>query len=385
MPRSTRRTFLGATLGAGLTAPLVTAARVARRPLDVGRAGEPLKLLILGGTGFLGPAIVEHAVARGHSMTLFNRGRTHADLFPDLEKLRGDRNTGDLAALEDREFDAVIDTSGYVPGHVTATAGMLAEKARQYVFVSSISVYPAFGEKAGTLDEDAELATVPDDVIAKVKTIQESFVDGGKYYGGFKALCEQAAEDAMPGRVTNVRPGLIVGPRDNSDRFTWWPVRVDRGGEVLAPGDPDASVQFIDVRDLAAFIVHCIEEGVVGRYNATGFRGIVTMEQLLHGCRCATANPVELTWVAEDFLQEQGVGPWMQMPLWLPAAGNTQANVERALANGLALRPVADTVRDTLAWAKEEAKSRQMFRRTGLSEERERAVLEAWHASRKDR
>lgn len=373
----TRRSFLGASLGAAAgVGPAIAASHAAPR-----RAPSAKKrLLILGGTGFLGPAIVEHALAQGHTVTLFNRGRTNADLFPELEQLRGDRNTGELDALRGREFDAVIDTSAYVPGHVTAAAELLRDKVGQYLLISSISVYPSFGEEGGVMAEDGAVATVPDEVVAEVKTIQDSFRDGGRYYGGFKALCEAAAEAAMPGRVANIRPGLIVGPRDNSDRFTWWPVRIAKGGEVLAPGEPDQPVQFIDVRDLAEWVVHCAEQGHVGVYNATGFDGVVTMAQVLYGCRCATALPVTITWADEEFLNEQKVGPWMQMPLWIPARKNTIASIERAQEKGLRFRPVADTIRDTLAWAQEEAARRPMFRRTGLPPEREAEVLAAWHA-----
>ncbi|MDA0373018.1 MAG: NAD-dependent epimerase/dehydratase family protein [Planctomycetota bacterium] len=373
----TRRSFLGASLGAAASIrPAIAASHAAPR-----RAAPAKKrILILGGTGFLGPAIVEHALAQGHTVTLFNRGRTNADLFPELEQLRGDRNTGELDALRGREFDAVIDTSAYVPGHVTAAAEILRDQVGQYLLISSISVYPGFGEEGGVMAEDGAVATVPDEVVAEVKTIQDSFRDGGRYYGGFKALCEAAAEAAMPGRVANIRPGLIVGPRDNSDRFTWWPVRIAKGGEVLAPGEPDQPVQFIDARDLAEWVVHCAEEGHVGVYNATGFDGVVTMAQVLYGCRCATSLPVTITWADEDFLREQDVGPWMQMPLWIPARKNTIASIERAREKGLRFRPVADTIRDTLAWAEEESARRPMFRRTGLPPEREAEVLAAWHA-----
>jgi 2'-hydroxyisoflavone reductase len=373
----TRRSFLGGSLGAAAGIRPVLAAAAGSQ---VARATDPKRILILGGTGFLGPAIVEHAVGRGHEVTLFNRGRTNADLFPELEQLRGDRNTGELDALRGREFDAVIDTSAYVPGHVTAAAELLKDQVGQYLLISSISVYPSFGEEGGVMSEDGAVAGVPDEVVAEVKTIQESFRDGGRYYGGFKAMCEAAAEAVMPGRVANIRPGLIVGPRDNSDRFTWWPVRIAKGGEVLAPGEPDQPVQFIDVRDLGEWVVHCAEEGHTGVYNATGFDGVVTMAQVLYGCRCATARPVTITWADEDFLGEQKVGPWMQMPLWLPARKNTIASIDRAQAKGLRFRPVADTIRDTLAWAEEEAERRPMFRRTGLPPKREAEVLAAWHA-----
>ncbi len=379
MPRhTTRRSFLAASAGAGLAAPLVGRSRLGDALF--GPAGEPLRILMLGGTGFLGPAIVGVAVERGHRVTLFNRGKTNPGLFPDLEHLHGDRDTADLKALDGREFDVVIDTSAYVPAHVTATASRFATTARDYVLVSSISAYDGFGERRLDIDESSALATVPDDVVAAVKTIRESFRENGRYYGGFKALCEKAAEASMPGKVTVVRPGLIVGPGDNSDRFTWWPVRVARGGEVLAPGDPDAAVQFIDVRDLGAWIVHCVERQFVGVYDAVGFNGRLTMRDLLGGCRCATSAPVEFTWVDDAFLLAHEVGPWMEVPIWMPAENSGMCANDRAIAKGLTFRPVGDTIRDTLAWAKEEAGRRPMFRSTGLAPEKEQAVLAAWHA-----
>jgi 2'-hydroxyisoflavone reductase len=364
LPTCSRRSVLGASL---------TGAAALLWPRSVTAAAGPpprkLSVLVLGGTSFLGPCIVRSALARGHGVTLFNRGKTNPGLFPELETLKGDRNTGDLAALQGRKFDAIVDTSGYVPGHVEATAELFADHAQHYTFISSISVYPEFGSSAKELDETASLASTTPDVVDKVKTIRESM----PYYGAMKALCEQAAEQAMPGRVANLRAGLIVGPDDPSDRFTWWPVRIDRGGKVLAPGDQDARVQMIDVRDLGDWIVHCFEQKVAGVYNAVGFDGVLTMAELLAGCKCATSTPCELVWASEDFLTENEVGPWMEMPLWLPRAGRTYAKNERARAQGLKFRPVADTIRDTLAWAKE---SPRRFERTGLKPEKEAMLLE---------
>lgn len=374
---ASRRAFLASSLAAASAAPLLSASGLAASP-----ARDKHRLLILGGTRFLGPAIVEAALARGHEVVLFNRGKTNAEMFPELEKLSGDRDTGDLKALLGQEFDAWVDTSGYVPAHTAATAALAKEHSKTYVFVSSISVYPSFGEAARELDEDTPVAEVPAEVVDEVKTIQQSFREGGRYYGGFKALCEQAAEAAMPGRVANIRPGLIVGPRDNSDRFTWWPVRCDRGGEVLAPGDPDARAQAIDVRDLGAWIVHCIENEVHGVYNATGFDGTLTMGDLLGGCRCATSKPVELVWADDALLKEQGVRPWMEMPLWIPAESDSYAKNDRAMAKGLTFRPIGETIRDTLAWAKDEATRRKLFTRTGIAPEKEATVIAAVRAAR---
>lgn len=366
MPHPTRRSFLGAA-GAGLALPVLGLPRAT--------PARGQKILILGGTGFLGPHFVRAALARGHQVTLFNRGRTNPHLFPDLEKLQGDREQGELDALRGRAFDAVIDTSGYVPAHVEATAQLFAATCRHYQFISSISVYPAFGQQAGDIDETAPVGEVDAATVAKVETIRGSM----PFYGPLKARCEQAAEAALPGRVCNIRPGLIVGPGDPTDRFTWWPVRMDRGGEVLCPGDQDGDVQVIDVRDLAAWMVHCLEQPVVGVFNAVGFAGRVSMAEFLAACKCATASSCRLTWVGEEFLLAEQVGPWMQMPLWIPRAGRSHAVNDRAIAQGLAFRPLGDTIRDTLDWARNERGDRP-FARTGLPPEREQELLQRWHA-----
>ncbi|KAA3612913.1 MAG: NAD-dependent epimerase/dehydratase family protein [Planctomycetota bacterium] len=342
------------------------------------RPGKAKRILVLGGTVFLGPAVVDAALRRGHEVALFNRGKSNPGLYPELKKFKGDRDKGELDALRGEKFDAIVDTSGYVPGHVEATAKIFADVAEHYTFISSISVYKDFSNVQGTIDEDAELLTVSQEVIDSVKLIRESF----PHYGAMKALCEQAAEKTMPGRVANIRPGLIVGPMDRSDRFTWWPVRVDRGGEVLAPGDPNALVQPIDVRDLGEWVVHCIENQVTGFYNACGFDGELSMEEFLHGCKCGTSTPVQFTWADEAFLKEQGVGPWMEMPMWLPEEGNTYVNNRRAIEQGLKFRPIADTIRDTLAWAKNERGDRP-FNRTGIRPDKEKKVLAAFHERHK--
>src|SRR5688572_19832884 len=245
-----------------------------------------MKILILGGTAFLGPELVEAAQQHGHELTLFNRGRTNPHVFPDLEKLRGDRDPKKdegLKALEGRKWDAVIDTSGYVPRIVSASAELLAPNIKQHGFVSSISVYPE-DHRAGA-DESAPVGKMQDE---PVETMGASFEN----YGPLKALCEQAAERAMPGRATNVRPGLIVGPGDPTDRFTYWPVRIDRGGEVLAPSPQDAPVQFIDVRDLAEWIIKLVQDGHAGLFNATGPRGKLSFAEFLYGCKAATNSVV---------------------------------------------------------------------------------------------
>lgn len=366
-PRPTRRSFLSHSVSAGLALPL--AARV-RLPAPARRKKT---ILVLGGTGFLGPAIVEAALARGHELTLFNRGHTNPQLFPDLEKLRGDRD-GKLQALEGRKWDAVVDTSGYVPRIAKMSAELLKDAVQRYVFVSTISVYAHLGETNDPVDEASPVGTLDDPTVETVD---------GRTYGPLKALCEQVVTETLPGRATIVRPGLIVGPRDSSDRFTYWPLRARRGGEVLAPGDPDQEVQFIDVRDLGEWIVHCIEADVDGTYDAVGFDGRLSMQELLHGCKCATTTDCRFTWVDERFLAEQGVQPWMEMPLWLPSSGVAHIANDRARKAGLTFRPVADTIAATLEWALHERGERAM--RAGLAADKEAKVLAAWSARPRSR
>lgn len=378
MTDSTRRSFLSGLATSTAVLPFAAGLPAASTSLGASPTGEPLRILVLGGTGFLGPHFVQSALARGHTLTLFHRGRTGAEMFPGTEHLKGDRETGDLESLKGREFDVVVDNSGYVPKHVEDTASMFAATCKQYLFVSTVSVYEDPKEAGQRLDESSPVATVTDEEVAAVKTIRESM----PHYGALKARCEAAAEKAMPGRVTVVRPGLIVGPRDTSDRFTWWPVRLDRGGEVLAPGDPEAQVQFVDVRDLAEWMLALVEKRVFGVMNAVGFAGSVSMRDVLIGCKNATTTPSTLTWVDEAFLLEQKVGPWMQMPLWIPSDNRRVYGNELAIRNGLAFRPLADTIRDTLHWAKTERGERP-FGRTGLPPEREREVLLAFAKAKK--
>jgi len=380
MSAPTRRSFLSSLAAAGAAASLVSPARAtagATTPDPTSRPG-PQKILVLGGTAFLGPHFVRAALKNGHTVTLFNRGKTNPELFKDLEQLRGDRETGDLEALKGRQFDAVVDTSGYVPAHVEATAKLLAESCKHYQFISTISVYGAFGDRPDTVDEDTVPSTVEDGKVEKVNLIREAM----GFYGPLKARCEAAAQAALPGRVATIRPGLIVGPGDTSDRFTWWPVRIDQGGDVLAPGDPDGHVQFVDVRDLADWMLHCIEQAVTGIYNVTGFHGRVSMAEMLSACKCATANPVTLVWASEEFLQENKVSAYRDMPVWIPREGRSVVANARAQAKGMKFRPIADTIRDTLQWAKTE-RGDKPFARTGLKPEREKELLAKWREQAK--
>ena len=277
----------------------------------------PLRILILGGTGFLGPELVEAAQARGHHLTLFNRGKTRPGLFAKdetIEKLQGDRDpqkAPGLAALEGKQWDAVIDTSGYVPRIVGASAKLLAPNVKQYVFISTISVYADLSTV--NRDESGRLETTPD----------ETSEDVPKYYGALKALSEKAAEAAMPGRVTVIRPGLIVGPGDPTGRFTYWPLRLNRGGEVMAPGTGEDPVQLIDARDLAKWTIHMIEQKQVGTFNAVGPAQKMTMRQMLEGVKQGVPSDARFTWVPAAFLEKQNVSPWQDMPVWIPAEGET--------------------------------------------------------------
>jgi 2'-hydroxyisoflavone reductase len=361
-----RREFVKTAAWAGAGAALATA--LPRLPKV-----NPMKILILGGTAFLGPQIVEAARARGHVLTLFNRGKTNPGLFPDIEKLRGDRD-GDLKSLEGRTWDAVVDTSGFVPRLVTMSATLLAPNVQQYVFISTISVF-AEGLKPNTA-EDGPLATMPD----------ASSEEVGKYYGALKALCETAADKKMSGRAWIVRPGLIVGPGDKSDRFTYWPVRVAKGGEVLAPGDGSDPVQYIDVRDLAAWVVLGVERNLNGVYNATGPAKKLTMKKMLEEVKTGTGGDAKFTWVATDFLEKNKVAPWSDLPVWVPGRngeeGFAQINCGKAIAAGLTFRPVAATAKDTLAWYKTLPEDRRGKLLAGISVEKERDLLAAWHATK---
>ncbi len=331
-----------------------------------------MQLLILGGTVFLGRHIVEAALARGHQVTLFTRGQHHPDLFPTAEKLRGDRG-GHLAALAGRRWDAVIDTSGYVPRVVRASASLLADAVTHYTFISTLSVY-AEPIQPGA-DETAPVATLPDEGVEEVT---------GETYGPLKALCELAVTEAMPGRALIIRPGLLVGPHDPTDRFTYWPRRVTRGGTVLAPDRPDYPVQFIDARDLAAWTVQMIEAGRTGTYNATGPATPLTLGHLLEECRRVSGSNARVVWVDEAFLLQAGVAPWTDLPLWIAVgqtpqmAGLLALRIDRALTAGLSFRPLATTIRDTLAW--DATRPADGERRAGLPPAREEELLRAWHA-----
>jgi len=381
MPFS-RRDFLRAcALGAGAAATGALRPAAARADFTHRRSDRPLRLLVLGGTAFLGPAVVDCALARGHEVTLFNRGRTNTHLYPDLEKLVGDRD-GDLVALRGREWDVVLDTSGYYPKVVADAAGLLRDRVARYIFVSSISVYADFSQRG--LDETSPVGTITADEVAAVDSVRKIT---GANYGPLKALCEQAAERALPGRTWVVRPGLICGPRDRSGRFTYWVARALRGGEVLAPDSPQTPTQLIDVRDLGEWIVRGAEQGTVGTFNATSPPEELTIGEMLTACREVAGSDARFTWVDCEFLAAHEVQEWTDLPVWVdiagPEAGHPYVVVQRALAAGLRFRPIRETVRGTLRWWQtltEEDRERFGLARAGLRPEREAELLAAWHA-----
>jgi 2'-hydroxyisoflavone reductase len=324
---------------------------------------QQIKILILGGTRFLGRAIVDAALASGHTLTLFNRGQSGPELFPGVEALRGDR-TADLSALAGRDWDAVVDPSGYFPRVVGASADALRDHVGQYVFISSISVYA----KPSASGEEDPVGTTDDPTVETIT---------GGTYGPLKALCEQAAAARFPDQSLIIRPGLIVGPHDPTDRFSYWPWRIAQGGEVLAPGRPERGVQVIDARDLAAWTLRMIETRATGVFNATSPAGAITLGELLETAQRVSGSDARVTWVEETWLLGQGVAPWSEMPVWVPEfdpemAGFFDVPVARAVAAGLTFRPIETTVRDTLAWLA--TRPTDHVWRAGLTRAREAAL-----------
>ena len=367
-----RRDFLGRSTAAALGVGPLSGCALAEEE-SAGSLGDPasraLRILILGGTGFIGPHQVQFALSRGHTVTLFNRGRTNPNLFPDVEKLVGDRD-GNLEALKGREWDVVLDNSGYDPRIVRDSAEVLRDAVVHYLFVSTQAV---FADRS-IMDQDETGAV-------GMTGVPEDQWDG---YGPLKALCEREVQAVFGERSTMVRPPVIVGPGDNSDRFTYWVDRVDRGGEMLAPGNPSDPTQFVDARDLTEWMIHCVEDGITGTYNTTGPGAPLTMAGLLYGIWAVTNSPVHFTWVDADMLLEHGVRPFSDIPIWYPPVGSTagfmRMNASRAQAQGLTYRPLAVTVAETLEWSKSRPADRRANLRAGLSPEREAELLTAWHA-----
>ena len=366
---NTRRRFLktsllgGAAVAAGCAPQDSTSDAVETRPW------RPLKILILGGTGFIGPHMVREALRRGHEVELFNRGRTNSELFPDLKLHVGDRDNG-LASLEDGQWDVVVDNSGYVPRHVEDSARLLAPVVSQYLYISTVSVY---GKVTEPVTEDSALGTLEDESVEEVT---------GETYGPLKALCEKRVlSEIGPDKTTILRPTYICGPGDRTDRYTYWPVRTLRGGEMLWPGTPEDDIQIIDVRDLANFTVDCLEQGIMGTYNACTPPRSFTMADMLEDCLAVTAAEMTPTWVATDFLNDNDV----TMPIWEDPNGEMasllRVDSTRAEAAGLKYRPTRETARDTLAWWKTLPAERTASLRAGPGLERETELLNLWHGA----
>jgi 2'-hydroxyisoflavone reductase len=369
--RTTRKDFLrlsaaaGGALGLGITPDPTWGAPIVRQ-----EAPRRLDILILGGTGFIGPFQVRYALERGHTVTLFNRG-SGREMFPELETLIGDRN-GDLESLRGRRWDVVIDNSTSRPDWVETAAEFLEDSVDQFMYVSSRSAY-------------ADVSRVPMTAEAPTWTYESAGLSPGDNlpYGLAKAESERNAMRVMPGRTTIVRPGLIIGPGDETDRFTYWPVRIHRGGEVLAPGDPSDPVQIIDVRDFTEWMIRLGESQTMGAFNVVGPRTPRPMAELLYGIRAVTTAETTFTWVHEDFLREIGIRSYSDMPVWRPpsmGAGFAQFDLTPEVEAGLTFRPLAVTAKDTLDYHFSRPAERQARLRAGISAEREAEVLAAWHA-----
>jgi len=380
---TSRRDFVQLSILAGGAVGLGVAKRADAGTADVGPASKQLKILVLGGTGLIGPPLVEYAVARGHEITLFNRGKTNSHLFPELEKLKGDRND-DLSAIEaevkaGRRWDAVVDNTASIPRWVTESAGLLAESADYYLYTSSISAYADHSTPGA--DETAPVGQISAEDEAKVLTNKDIT---GENYGPLKARCEAEARKAFTdARTCVVRPGLIVGPGDYSDRFTYWPVRIFKGGEVMAPGNPTDPVQFIDCRDLGEWYIRLVENKTLGTFNGVGPRSPMSVAGMLYGIRATVDNEISFTWVDADFLEEHEVQPWMHMTVWVPPigeyAGFSTSNIDRAIEAGLTFRPLADTTVATVDYWNSLPEERRATPKAGCPPELEQKVLEAWH------
>jgi 2'-hydroxyisoflavone reductase len=373
MTSTTRRKFIQVSAAASGALGLgVFTTKAAEKP-------KPLRILILGGTGFTGPFQVRYALERGHEVTVFNRGKTHpGELPPEVEQLIGDRN-GQLEALKNRQWDVAIDNPTSVPVWVRDVGQILKGNVDRYVFISTISVYADTSKP--NVSEDAPLAKYTG--ADPMKESRDSIIASKfQLYGPLKALSEQEAEKWFPKQALIIRPGLIVGPRDETDRFTYWPVRIDRGGEVMAPGAATDPVQFIDGRDLAEWVIRMVETRETGIYNATGPAKTLGVGAMLEGIKSANNSKANFTWVNADFLEEQKVAPWSDMPVWVPPRGEDggmgRINIQRSVGKGLTFRPLEVTARDTLAWFKSQPPERQKLK-AGITPEREAEVLLAWH------
>ncbi len=339
-----------------------------------------MKILIIGGTKFLGRHLTVAALKNNHKVTLFNRGKFSQEEFENVEQIQGDRNSA-LAKLADRCWDVCIDTCGYLPNSVKLSAEFLRDSIGQYVFVSSISAYANFSE--ANFDETAPLAELTEEQKKQLDAIDpQGELTGvvlGEMYGALKVLCEREAEKAMPQRVLNVRPGLIVGEFDPTDRFSYWVMRVAKGGEILAPGNPHRFVQMIDAQDLAEWIIKMTKANKHGTFNATGKPFDLTFERMLEEIKSVSQSDAEFIWATEEFLKQENVAVWSEMPLYLHESdedlqGFLSANIDKALAKGLKFRSLRETIRDVLNWRK--TKTGEL--KAGISDEREKELLKKW-------
>jgi 2'-hydroxyisoflavone reductase len=384
---TSRRDFVQLSVLAGGALGLGLARQADASETGTGTASRQLRILVLGGTGLIGPPMVEYAIARGHQVTLFNRGKTNVELFPDLEKLKGDRND-DLSAIEaevkkGRRWDVVIDNTASIPRWVTETATLTKDSTDWYLYTSSISAYA--DTSTPNADETSPVATMTAEEEAKILTPKDIATENYKFYGPLKARCEAEARKAFgDDRTCVVRPGLIVGPGDYSDRFTYWPVRVSEGGEVMAPGNPTDPVQFIDCRDLGEWYIRLAEDGTTGTFNGVGPRSPMSIAGMLYGIRATVDNDISFTWVPAEFLEEYEVAPWMHMTVWVPPigeyAGFSSSNIDRAIAAGLTFRPLADTAVATIEYWNSLPAERREAPKAGCPKELEHKVLKAWHA-----
>ena len=339
-----------------------------------------MKILIIGGTKFLGRHLIKAAQAKNHEVTLFNRGKNSHEQFTNVEQIHGDRNF-DLDKLGNQTWDAVIDTCGYLPQSVKASAEFLKDSVGQYVFISSVSAYADFSQP--NFDEDASLAKLTAEQEKKFAEIDpKGEINGivlGEMYGALKVLCEKEAEQAMPNRTLIIRPGLIVGEYDWTDRFSYWVMRVAKGGEILAPGNPHRFIQFIDGQDLAEWAIRVVENKAAGIFNVTGKPLELTFGKFLDEIKSATKSDAEFTWVSEEFLTAENVAPWSELPLYLSESdesfkGFLSANVDKALARGLSFQPISETILKTLNWRK----TIETELKAGIPVEREQELLQKW-------
>lgn len=374
-----RRLFLAGSSAAGLGMALGTSLPLLASSTASATNANPSKkrLLFLGGTGFIGPPMVQYALERGHEVTIFTRGKSAVNL-PGVEHLIGDRKD-DLDALKGRSWDVVLDNNARDYRWVKLTTELLKEKVGHYLFVSSISAYAT--EALGYENVDQPYKGTAINTASPLAKIPDDFEDGQELpYGQTKVMSEQLVQAAFPGRSSIVRPGFIVGPGDPTDRFTYWPVRIEAGGEVLSPGDGSDPVQFIDVRDLVEWIVRLAEDGSYGVYNGVGVASPPSMAEMLYGIRAVTTRATQFTWVPIPFLRKHNIQPYSDMPIWIPGDPLSDVDNSHAIASGLTFRPLAVTAADTLAWHKTRPVAEQTELKIGIKSEQEKSVLKAWHA-----